>query len=141
LKKRLPFVLVSTALLGVAAFVFQSRYEKYREPEVPQIGLECEAISVALKGFEVRFGKLPTGNTPAVLQAPSGSNVTSERFLNPWRTNAQGDALDPWHTSYEISFPNGTNIQISSAGKNRKFGDADDFYYDGRRNRFVKPAD
>lgn len=47
--------------------------------------------------------------------------------------------VDPWKSPYQIQFIDQTNFLIRSAGKNAKFGDADDFIFTSVSNDFVKP--
>ena len=55
------------------------------------------------------------------------------------KTNASGEMIDIWQTPYRIELVGRTNFVISSAGKNRKFGDKDDIVFNSASNDFVKP--
>ncbi len=47
--------------------------------------------------------------------------------------------VDTWGTPYQIEFFQQTNFVISSAGKDKLFGDKDDVIYNTLSNDFVKP--
>jgi len=47
--------------------------------------------------------------------------------------------VDPWKTPYQIDFLQPTNFIISSAGKNKIFGDKDDIILNSISNAFAKP--
>ena len=49
------------------------------------------------------------------------------------------EMVDPWETPYEIKFLQQTNFVISSAGKDKIFGDADDIIFNSVSNDFVGP--
>jgi len=53
-------------------------------------------------------------------------------------TNALGELIDIWQTPFQIKLAGETNFIISSAGPNKKFGDADDIIFNSVSN-FVKP--
>ena len=53
--------------------------------------------------------------------------------------NQAGEFLDPWGTPYAINFTSTNSFVISSAGKNKVFGDADDIVFNSISNGFVKP--
>ena len=55
------------------------------------------------------------------------------------RTNAAGEPVDLWQTPYRIELAGPTNFVIHSAGKNQKFGDADDIVFNSALNDFVTP--
>lgn len=98
-------------------------------------------LGVALSNQSVQ---IPLGTRIHV----NSSNGFSASFLNLTtnglrvssnRTNANGELLDFWRTPYLIEMTVQTNCQIRSAGKNGKFGDADDLIFDVSKQDFVKP--
>jgi hypothetical protein len=79
------------------------------------------------------------------------TNIPKEFILNPFlttnkyrgisfttHTNALGELIDIWQTPFQIKLAGETNFIISSAGPNKKFGDADDIIFNSVSN-FVKP--
>jgi len=101
--------------------------------------VEMAQISAALKQFEAMCGKLPTGDDSIIFRTLYGSNSLHLCFINPGRTNSGGVMVDPWKSPYQIQFTDQTNFLIRSAGKNAKFGDADDYIFTSVSNDFVKP--
>jgi hypothetical protein len=65
--------------------------------------------------------------------------VSTSSFSSSDRTNTSGEILDFWDMPYRIELVGRTNFIIRSAGKNRKFGDADDIIFNSVSNDFVKP--
>ena len=57
----------------------------------------------------------------------------------PFTTNDAGEVIDLWGTPFQIKLVGPTNFIVRSAGKNRKFGDADDIIFNGISNDFVTP--
>lgn len=47
--------------------------------------------------------------------------------------------VDAWGTLYAINFLSTNSFVVSSAGKDKKFGDADDIIFNSVSNDFVKP--
>jgi hypothetical protein len=54
-------------------------------------------------------------------------------------TNENGELLDVWQTPYQIEIISQTNFIVHSAGRDQKFGDADDIIFNSASNNFVKP--
>jgi len=65
-------------------------------------------------------------------------NLILELRLNSL-TNENGELLDVWQTPYQIAVVSRTNFIIHSAGRDQKFGDADDIIFNSVSNDFVKP--
>jgi hypothetical protein len=62
-------------------------------------------------------------------------------FIRPknMSVNQAGELLDPWGTPYAISFSSTNSFVISSAGKDKIFGDKDAIIFNSVSNDFVKP--
>jgi len=91
------------------------------------------SISRALESYEVTYGYYPTNeDTAEILTALTGGNPSQRAFLiygQPPTQNRQ-DYFDPWATPYQIVSKFQTNLTISSAGRNKRFGDEDDWIFD-----------
>ena len=88
--------------------------------------MEIQQISTALTKFQTEAGALPEGGPPSLFRALAGSNSPHPIFFVSSHTNASGEALDFWGTPYHLERSDGTNFVVTSAGKNKTFGDADD---------------
>ena len=94
---------------------------------------DAQAVRAALRNYQTEYGKLPSGTTAEICAALCGANPRKIAFIyrppaNVVATN--GGLLDPWGTAYRIEI-SGTNVQIRSAGPNRRFDDGrftDDIY-------------
>ena len=82
-----------------------------------------------------KIGGLTNLNRQFILDSLSAKNH-NQFWIN---TNATGEVIDIWQTPYRIELVGRTNFVISSAGKNRRFGDADDIIFNSVSNDFVKP--
>ena len=96
---------------------------------------------------ETRSMSLLLGNQAAKiggLSSLSKKFVFDSLFISttnyfPFTTNAGGEVIDIWGTAYQIKLLGPTNFAVGSAGKNLKFGDADDIVFNSISNDFVKP--
>jgi hypothetical protein len=84
-----------------------------------------------------KFGGLTNISTGFLLDSFQSTDKFVYSFAR--RTNAAGEPVDIWQTPYRIGLLNPTNFIIHSAGKNQKFGDADDIVFNGASNAFVNP--
>jgi len=83
----------------------------------------------------IKDGGLTNFNRQFILDSIFTSNQNQIWF----NTNASGELIDIWQTPYRIELEGPTNFVIHSAGKNQKFGDADDIVFNSASNDFVKP--
>jgi len=99
---------------------------------VAQCRTELLNIGSALSAYQNDQGILPSGDTQSILKILAGENPQKKVYLNFARKPGRGEFefIDPWGTPYQIEIGERTNYFIGSAGKNRKFGDKDDFALD-----------
>ena len=64
---------------------------------------------------------------------------TNEHHFFVNRTNAASQVVDIWQTPFKFELIGQTNLIISSAGPNQKFGDKDDIVFISGSNSFVNP--
>lgn len=91
------------------------------------------SISRALESYEVTYGRYPTNEgTSEILAALTGGNPSQRAFLIYGKppTQTRQEFFDPWATPYQIVSKFQTNLTISSAGRNKRFGDEDDWIFD-----------
>ena len=98
---------------------------------------EARLIASQMEEQVVKLGGLTNINTQFVLNSLITTNKS--QFLLVARTNVLGEVLDIWQTPYRIELVGPTNFIVRSAGKNQKFGDADDIIFNSASNDFVKP--
>jgi hypothetical protein len=94
-----------------------------------------------IENYQNEFGSYPTGDSMQILKKLLGDNPQKIKFLRPenMSLNQAGEFLDPWGTPYVISFSSTNSFVISSAGKDKIFGDTDDIIFNSVSNGFVKP--
>jgi len=90
--------------------------------------VEIHSFTAAMESYKDDFGTYPTGDNPTVFGALRGNNPKKLIFLDvhPRSISAGGAFVDPWETPYEIKVISTNRLSIRSAGKNKRFGDADD---------------
>ena len=93
---------------------------------------------MAAEQFRVVTTKFPDGDNAVIFRTLMGSNLLHLPFLGPGPTNASSEWIDPWGTPYRIELLGQSNSLVHSAGRDRKFGDRDDYVFDGAKRAFVK---
>jgi len=98
-------------------------------------------LQAEIGNYKYEFGSDPTGDCAQIFKKLFGDNPKKIEFIHPRNTftNQAGEFLDPWGTPYTISFAPTNSFVISSAGKDKIFGDADDIIFNSVSNDFVKP--
>jgi hypothetical protein len=86
-------------------------------------------LQIEIKNYQYKFGSYPTGNYDQVLKKLFADDPKGVDFFR----------ADPWGTPFAINFPSTNSFVISSAGKDKIFGDADDIIFNSASNDFVKP--
>ena len=85
-------------------------------------------LKAEIGNYKYKFGSYPTGNYAQILKKLFGDDPTIEFFR-----------VDPWGTPFDINFPSTNSFIISSAGKDKIFGDTDDIIFNSVSNDFAKP--
>ena len=90
--------------------------------------MEITSFAASMESYKIEFGSYPTGDNRAILGVLQGNNPKKLIFLDvhPRSISADGAFVDPWQTPYEITIRSTNSVSIRSAGKNKRFGDADD---------------
>ena len=98
-------------------------------------------IKNALDGYQSKYGCYPTGNELEVVKILRGDNQQRYQFLNikPNRLNPDKKYADPWGTPFAINFPSTNSVVLSSAGRDKTWGDKDDIIFNSISNGFVNP--
>jgi hypothetical protein len=98
-------------------------------------------LQAEIGNYKYEFGSYPTGDCAQVFKQLFGDNSKKIEFLRPQNTSAKqaGEFLDPWGRPYSIVFSSTNSFVISSAGKDKIFGDQDDIIFNSVSNDFVNP--
>jgi len=88
-------------------------------------------LRASLNSYRIDFGTYPRGDNASVIHVLSGDNPTKTQYHSSYaqERNSHGEDLDPWGTPYFIK-SDGNNVQIKSAGTNRKFDELGSTNYD-----------
>jgi hypothetical protein len=95
--------------------------------------VQTRGIVTGLKKRAEENGAMTNIDNALVWTIVFGTNRTYSR------ANSRGEVLDSWKTPYQIEIQAGTNFVVSSAGPDKKFGDADDIIFSSISNAFVNP--
>ena len=81
-----------------------------------------------MKAYQRTYGEFPSGDNATILDTLRRGNPRKLIFLDlhPRSIHATGAFVDPWQTPYEVKIHSTNSVSIRSAGKNKRFGDADD---------------
>jgi hypothetical protein len=87
-----------------------------------------ENMRTTIRSFAAEYGENPVGTNPEIARALAGENPKQIVFLKPDgnRLNANGELVDPWGTAYFFHQLSGTEMEIRSAGPDKKMWTADD---------------
>lgn len=90
------------------------------DPGMPRDTREPAVLKAALNQYRATYGHYPGGSALAQIAALRGNNPRKIYFLD-----LDNAFIDPWGTAYRVEL-DGTNVEVSSAGPDRRFGTADD---------------
>ena len=85
-------------------------------------------MRTAFRNYASVFGGNPVGTNPEITKALNGENPKQIKFINPeagLRIN-NGQLVDPWGTPFFFHQLSGTDMEIHSAGPDRKMWTEDD---------------
>ena len=88
-----------------------------------------ENMRTVFRQYALRFGGNPVGSNPEIAASLNGQNPRQVMFLNPddgARVNARGELVDNWDTPYFFHQLSRTEMEIRSAGPDRRMWTADD---------------
>jgi len=88
---------------------------------------EIEEISFNMRSFSLRFGGNPVGTNAEIIKALNGGNEAHVNYLPAIkRINGNGELVDQWGTPYFFHANSATELEVRSAGPDRKLYTADD---------------
>lgn len=93
-----------------------------------EIEAEIEEVQLALRDFRTRLGGNPVGNNAEITKALLGDNLKQVKIPVPSgaQLNGDGELCDRWGTPFFFHQLSGTQMEIRSAGPDRKMWSADD---------------
>jgi len=98
--------------------------------EMPELSPEqaLETLKVMFVNYGQRFKGNPVGNNAEITAALDGDNPQGVHFLDPARDhmNDKGELVDGWGTPYFFHQLGGYDMEIHSAGPDRKMWTQDD---------------
>ena len=134
-----PVAVRDTESADVEGTQWTERAEEGKSPEsrdaavstgdVPDVTPEqaLEVLRVTFKNFGQRFKGNPVGNNAEITAALNGNNPGQARYLGETpNLNDKGELLDGWGTPYFFHQLGGYDMEIHSAGPDRKMWTRDD---------------
>lgn len=128
-----------TTALAVADSKFSQSKQAHAVPGAPEgsepgdtnfsPSLVLENLRSAIRNYGQRMGGNPVGNNAEITKALNGENPKEVQYLSPekgMRINANGELIDPWGTPYFFHQLSVTQMEIRSAGPDKKMWTADD---------------
>lgn len=87
-----------------------------------------ENVRLMLRDFRTVMGENPVGSNAEIMKAVMGGNPKQARLGPPLGQNLNGDGelVDRWGTAYFFHQMSGTEMEIRSAGADRKLFTSDD---------------
>jgi hypothetical protein len=91
------------------------------------VAQEMEEISLNIRNFSLRFGGNPVGTNAEIIKALNGGNEAHVNYLPASkRINGNGELMDAWGTPYFFHANSATELEVRSAGPDRKLYTSDD---------------
>ena len=98
-------------------------------PETPEAVREAmDGVQFALRDYRTVLGENPVGNNAEITKALTGNNLKQVKIPIPSGSslNGEGEMCDRWGTPYFFHQLSGKQMEIHSAGPDRKMGTGDD---------------
>jgi hypothetical protein len=118
----------STSPVNLAANAGEVPPPPAANPDFPP-AIVLDNVRLAVRQYRDRFGGNPVGINPEITAALNGDNPRQINFIKPeagMRLNESGELVDPWGTPLFFHQLSGTDMEIRSAGPDRKLWDLDD---------------
>ena len=99
------------------------------EPDVvAKAVIEVDQVGLMLRDYRTRMGENPVGPNADIMKAVMGGNPKKARLGPPegQQINGNGELVDRWGTPYFFHQESRTNMEIRSAGPDRKMWTEDD---------------
>lgn len=99
------------------------------EPDVvAKAVIEVDKVGLMLRDYRTLMGENPVGPNAEIMKAVMGGNTKKARLGPPegQQINGNGELMDRWGTPYFFHQESRTNMEIRSAGPDRKMWTEDD---------------
>ena len=98
------------------------------EPAPAEVHGELESVGTVIRDYRNALGGNPVGTNAEITRALLGDNPKQTSFeLPPGSSmNAQGEMIDRWSTPYFFHQISGSQMEIRSAGPDRRMWSSDD---------------
>lgn len=101
------------------------------ENELPQLpaSIVLENLRTVFRQYQSKFDGNPVGTNLEITRTLNGGNAKQARYLkmeDGMRVNAKGELIDNWGTPYFFHQLSGTEMEIHSAGPDKKMWTSDD---------------
>jgi hypothetical protein len=92
------------------------------------VGRDIEKIKLMLRDYRTLMGENPVGTNAEIMKSIVGANPKGAKLGPPedMSLNNYGELVDPWGTPYFFHQLSGTQMEIRSAGPDRKMWTHDD---------------
>lgn len=121
---------LTIVILSVIALVLSVLFYIFIWPETKKVGTSgfAWAIEEALEQYKRDQNSYPPGRDNAgIVAALYGENPRKKQYLESMQSIVHdGEFSDFWKRPMKIEFPPGKPAEVTSAGPNGEFGDADD---------------
>jgi hypothetical protein len=99
-----------------------------RPDPYPEARVDIENIRLMLRDFRTRLGENPVGSNAEIMRAVMGGNAAQARLGPPsgQEVNEQGELVDRWGTPYFFHQLSKHEMEIRSAGPDRRMWTGDD---------------
>ena len=97
-------------------------------PALQEIRDEIDNVQLAFRDYRTVLGENPIGSNAEITKALTGDNLKQVKIPIPEGSsrNADGEMCDRWGTPYFFHQLSGKQMEIHSAGPDRKMGTGDD---------------
>ena len=90
--------------------------------------IDLDKVSLMLRDYRTRMGENPTGTNAEIMKAVMGGNPKKAQLGPPegQQVNGNGELVDRWGTPYFFHQMSKSDMEIRSAGPDRKMWTDDD---------------
>jgi hypothetical protein len=87
-----------------------------------------ESVKFFIRDYRAALGGNPVGNNAEITKALMGGNRSMTKFVMPGdsRVNDKGELVDPWSTPYFFHALSAKEMEIHSAGPDKRMWTGDD---------------
>jgi len=96
--------------------------------ETAEALIDLNKVSLMVRDYRTLMGENPVGTNAEIMKAILGANPKGAKLGPPegQSLNGSGELVDRWGTPYFFHQLSGTQMEIWSAGPDRKMGTSDD---------------